>query len=130
MGPAINRRRFERFSLPPMYTPVSVRLLTEDRFSLEGHTYDICEGGAQFELDRGLEPGTPIALQITLPMSFSADEVEGPGRSIFVFGNVVWMDDSEPGPVRMAVVFSSFARQGDRERLLNSLTTRRLTRAA
>lgn len=113
-----------------MYTPVSVRLLTDEKFSLEGHAYDICEGGAQFELDRGLEPGSPIALQITLPRSVAGDEITGPGRSIFVFGNVVWLDDSEPGPVRMAIAFTRFARAGDRERLLDSLTRQRVSRAA
>jgi hypothetical protein len=127
-GPSVNRRRFERFATPAMYTPVSVRLLEDETFSLEGHSYDISEGGAQFELDRGIEPGTQIALQITLPQTLTVDI--GPGRSVFVFANVVWCDDSEPGPVRMAVVFSRFARAGDKERLMRQLSSGRLSRVA
>ena len=126
MNPA-NRRQHARYLVSPGYTPVSLRLLDTERFSLEGHAYDISEGGVMFELDRGVDPGTPVAVQITLPPA--AGDV-GPGRSVFVFGNVVWLDDSDPGPVRMAVAFTRFARLGDRERLLRALVNGRLVRAA
>mgnify|MGYP000926715538 FL=1 len=125
----VNRRHFERFRTQPMYTPVCLRTLDNEHFTFEGHAYDISEGGVQFELDRGIDPGTPVAVQITLPSGGLADD-PGPGRSIFVFGNVIWLDDSEPGPVRMAVVFTSFARLGDRERLLRQLGTGYFARAA
>ena len=56
-----NRRRHERFALSPMHTQIAVRPMDSDAFSFEGHAYDISEGGVQFELDRGFEPGTPDA---------------------------------------------------------------------
>jgi hypothetical protein len=124
----INRRHHERFVMSPMYTPVSVRLLDSERFSLEGHAYDISEGGMMFELDRAIEAGTPIAAQITLSEHAIGDI--GPGRSIFVFGNVVWADDSDAGPVRLALAFTQFARLGDKERLLRQLGSGRYARAA
>ncbi len=128
MHTSVNRRRFERFALQPMYTPVAVRFLDQEHFTLDGHAYDISEGGVQFELDDAIEPGTPIALDITLPRCGLPDE--GPGRSIFVLGNVVWCDQSEPGPVRMALAITRYTRAGDKERLLNQLSARRLHRAA
>ena len=126
-SPSTNRRRFERFALRPMYTPVAVRLMDNEQFTLEGHAYDISEGGIRFELDHPIAPGTPIAMQITLPTS--QGDI-GPGRSVFVMGNVVWIDDSEPGPVQMALVITRFARLGDRERLLKRLSSGTYARAA
>lgn len=129
MGPAINRRRHERFALPPMYTPISV--LATGGPAFEGHTYDISEGGAQFELDRAIAPGSAVVAEITLPLSACPGEsAEEPQRRVRVAGNVVWLDESEPGPVRMAIAFTRFEREGDRERLLERLARRRLSRAA
>ena len=124
-----NRRRYERFALSPMYTPVSVRLLDSETFDLEGHAYDISEGGIRFELDRPIAPGTHIAMQIALPAGLGSAQ-SGPGRSVFVLGNVVWIDDEEPGPVRMALAITRFARAGDRERLIERLASGRYARAA
>ena len=112
-----------------MYTPVSVRYMENEKFTLDGHAYDISEGGCQFELDRAIEPGALIALQITLPLGLQADDI-GPGRSVFVFSRVVWIYDEEAGPVRMAASFEHFARAGDKERLLRQITTGRLSRVA
>ncbi|MFZ4576220.1 MAG: PilZ domain-containing protein [Phycisphaerales bacterium] len=126
---SINRRRFERFALSPMYTPVSVRLLENECFSLEGHAYDISEGGCRFELDRGIEAGTQVAMQITMATGLASDDI-GPGRSIFVFGNIIWLDDEESGPVRMAIAFTRFARAGDRDRLLRQMSAGVLRRRA
>ncbi|MCC6425339.1 MAG: PilZ domain-containing protein [Phycisphaerales bacterium] len=124
----INRRQHERFTVSPMYCPVSLRPITEDRFSYEGHAYDVSEGGVMFEMDQGFEPGTGVALQITLPGDHP-HELDS-DRSIYVMGNVIWMDDSEPGPVRMAIAFTRFARFGDRERLLRGLSRGTLMRRA
>lgn len=129
MGMSVNRRRFERFSLPSAYTAIHVRTLDQDKFVHSGHTYDICEGGVQFELDYPIAPGTPIAAQIELPASVS-DQNAGPGRAIYVFGNVVWLDVSEPGPVRVAMTVTRFAREGDRERLIQAFATGKLNRLA
>jgi hypothetical protein len=124
-----NRRQHERFALAPMYTPITARLLENEEFTLEGHAYNISEGGVQFELDHPIAPGTSIALQITLPTGSAAVDL-GPGRSVFVFANIIWIDDEEPGPVRMAAAFTRFARFGDKERLLRMISTGRYSRAA
>lgn len=128
---AINRRQFERFALSPMYTPVCVREIDGGGAPLEGHAYDVSEGGVRFELDRGLPAGSRVTMQITLPAGNGPIGLEaGSERSVIVFGNVVWQDDSEPGPVRMALAITNFARLGDRERLLKSLGSGRYLRAA
>jgi hypothetical protein len=126
---AIDRRQFARFQLEHMYTPVAVRLLDSEVFSIEGHAYDISEGGVRFELDRPIEPGTKVVMQITLP-DLDSTQI-GPGRSVYVFANVVWLEDEdEPGPVKMAAVFTHFARVGDRERLLRQFASGRYRAAA
>ncbi len=129
MSTTTNRRQFERFALAPMYTPINARLLENEEYTLEGHAYNISEGGVQFELDHPIAPGTPVALQITLPTGTDSADI-GPGRSVFVFANIVWIDEEEPGPVRMAAVFTRFARLGDRERLLRTISSGRYSRAA
>ncbi len=130
-GSAVNRRRFERFVLSPMYTPVTVRRVSETGASLEGHAYDVSEGGCQFELDHPIPCGTPILMQVTLPAgSWTACDDLGPGRTVGVYGNVVWCDTDEPGPARMAVAFTRFMRAGDKERLLRQIASGRLSRAA
>lgn len=130
-GTSINRRRFERFVLSPMYTPVTVRRMDECGNILEGHAYDLCEGGCQFELDCGVPCGTPVLMQVTMPAgAWSECDDLGPGRTIGVYGNVVWLDESEPGPARLAIAFTRFVRAGDKERLLRQITSGRLARAA
>lgn len=124
-----DRRSHPRFMLEPMYTPVAARLLDSENFDIEGAAYDISEGGLRFELDRPIAPGSKIALQITLPNLDNRDI--GPGRSIFVFANVIWLEDEDdPAPYRMAAVFTHFARAGDRERLLRQFATGRYRAAA
>jgi hypothetical protein len=125
----VDRRQFPRFMLEAMYTPIAVRTLDSEVFNIEGHAYDISEGGVRFELDRAVAPGTKIAMQITLP---NLDSMQpGPGRSVFVFANVVWLEDEdEPGPVRMAAVFTHFARVGDKDRLIRQFASGRYRAAA
>lgn len=125
----LDRRRFPRFQLEPMYTPVAVRTMDSEAFDIEGHAYDISEGGVRFEIDRPVPPGSRIAMQITLP-NLDARECS-PGRSILVFANVVWLEDEdEPAPYRTAAVFTHFARAGDRERLVRQFATGRYRAAA
>ena len=117
-----DRRRFPRFDLEAMYTTIAVRTLDQDVFTLEGHSYDISEGGMRFELDRGLECGTEIAMMINLPTMNAGLEGHGPENAVFVFATIVWIEaEDEPGPIKMAAVFNRWARQGDRERLLAEL---------
>ncbi len=127
----VNRRRHERYALAPMYTPITVRVRGDGANLYEGHTYDISEGGLQFELDEPIAPGTPVILQVTLPAGTweNCDDL-GPGRTILAEGNVVWSDTTEPGPVRTAVVFTRFAKLTDKERLMRQISGGKLRRAA
>lgn len=129
MPAARNRRQFERMGLPPMYTFVSLQLDHPEPRTLEGHAYDISEGGVQFELDEPVTPGTPVQITLELPHSFGADGAGDPNPTrVRAFANVVWSDDSEPGPVRLAAVFTRFASLTDedllRERLLSARRSR------
>lgn len=125
----IDRRRFERFSVAPMYTAVAVRRLPDGEEIAHGHAYDIGEGGVKFELDEPLDRGTPLLMQIDLPGPCAAG---GGGRSVFAFARVVRgeADPDEPGPARMAAEFTAFGSAGDRERLLERLGSGELARAA
>ncbi len=128
---AINRRRFERFALKPMYTPVTVRRLDGEGTALDGHAYDISEGGIRFELDAPIPSGTPVTMQVVLPAGQGNVHAEDEsGRTVLVLGNVIWLDQSEPGPVQMALAITRFARLGDRDRLLKRLSSGSYLRAA
>ncbi len=117
-----------------MYTPIRVRTLDEQTFTNEGHAYDLSEGGLQLELDRPIDPGTPVAVELTLHGSQWEDSTEPSmglsGRSLFLFGNVVWLDDEEAGPARMAIAITRFTRPGEREKFIRQLYSGRLARAA
>lgn len=127
----IERRQFPRFVVEPMYTPIAARVETggdEDApFDIEGHAYDISEGGARFELDKPVQPGTRIAMRIFMPGLSERDE----GRSVLVYANVVWLEDAdEAGPYRTAAVFTHFVRAGDRDRLVRHFSSGRYRLAA
>ena len=123
------RRRHRRYLTPPMYHPVTVRRAGEATFVLDGHAYDLSEGGIHFELDEPIKPGQVIEILFPLPGAVDGD----PSGTILAVGTVAWSlgeDPDEPGPVRMAVAFDSFPRPGDRERLAASLRPGRLRAAA
>jgi hypothetical protein len=126
MPAILNRRRFERFSVRPMYTAVHVRRLNGPG-EWDGHVYDISEAGLRFEVDRPLEPGTPVSMRIALPGVGPERE-----RTVFALATVIWADDAEdePGPVRMAAAFTRLGSHEDRERLLTVLGSGRYARAA
>ncbi len=122
-----DRRRFSRFSTPPMYHAVSVRPLESTEASLDGHAYDLSEGGAQIELDDVIPAGTEVALCLHLPPGFET----GPGRSIVVLGRVIWVEeDGTPGPARIAIAFREFTREVDGARLRRYLHRGQLRVAA
>lgn len=129
---AVERRQFERFLVAPMYSRIAVRFLDEDTFDYEGHCYDISEGGLRFDLDRPIAPGTTVAIRIDLPLLENGmPETPGHGRAIYAVGNIIWLDDEAlPGNVKMAVAFTRFGHEGDRDRLLSQFATGRLARAA
>lgn len=131
-----------------MYHPVSIRLMDEDEFRLEGHTNNLSFSGIQFELDEAIKPGTDVAVKIHLPAGFDT----GPGRAVYAIGTVVWCGDyhlndlsdtvdadeddvsdlspDDPGPARMAMTFSLFPRAGDADRLRRLIAGVRVRRAA
>lgn len=127
LNPA-DRRRFVRYEMRPAYTAVRATPIDGASSSMEGHSYDLSEGGVQFELDRAIEPGTPIGIEVMLPALLGYEPQEH--RSVKAFATVVWVDDSEPGPVRMAVVFRRFATEDDHRRLMQHLRTGRYRAAA
>lgn len=131
MPQPIERRKHERFATAPMFTRICARTYDEAGFHRHGHAYDVSEGGVRFELDEPVEPGTPMEVQISLPVSVMMEQSEdSPPRPIYAMGRVVWCEASEPGPARMAIEFSCFAHDSDRDRLLRPLRTRRLPRVA
>lgn len=122
---SINRRTHERFAVNPGYTSMALRVHPDEtEFNLEGHVYDISEGGVCFELDRPIEPGQTVSIRIDLPQTneLTSNGI-GPGRAVFLTGNIVWCDLDEPGASRMAMAVTRFDRSGDRERLIRALTT-------
>lgn len=122
-GKPSDRRAHTRFALRPMYSAVEVKLSPDGTEALAGHAYDISRGGVCFELDRWLDPGTPVRLTLTLPEWLRGlSDGEADGASVSVQGTVVWADDDEvPGPVRMAAVFTSFDSVAERELFLRTL---------
>ena len=125
----VDRRTFPRFQLEPMYTPLAMSAGDNESFANEGHAYDISEGGVRFEAEQPVKPGTSVTLRITLP-NLNDHDLET-NRTVLVTANVVWLEDEdEPGPYKMAAVFTHFARAGDRERLLRQFATGRYRAAA
>lgn len=123
------RRRHPRVAFAPMYTSIRARTLDSEEFVYEGCAYDISEGGLRFELDRPLEPGSTIAIQMTLPSTGANDSFIAQ-RTVWAFVNVVWLEDEDqPGPWKMAGVFASFARDRDL-RTLRAHLARRIRQAA
>ncbi len=126
---SLDRRTYPRFQLEPMYTPLAMSAGDDESFANEGHAYDISEGGVRFEAEQPVAPGTRVLLRITLP-NLNDHELEA-NRTVLVSANVVWLEDEdEPGPYKMAAIFTHFARAGDRERLLRQFATGRYRAAA
>ena len=105
------RRGHERIRMQPMYTAVTACPSDRgDDLRLEGHVYDISKGGVRIELDEPLDPGEVVALHLILPGAASAVEASA---------SVVWVHDEhdDPGPRRMALRFTGFPNNADRDRL-------------
>lgn len=126
-----DRRRHPRYVLPSMYTNIAVRPLDSDEFLYEGHAYDLSEGGMRFEIDHPIAPGTAVAIRIELPGAGAMRAADR--RPVYAFANVVWLEEEDldqPGPIRMACVFTRFAQLGDEERLMSRLRSGRYSIAA
>ena len=118
------RRQHERFSLAPMYSEVTVQRVENLSINrLGGHAYDISESGVRIELDEALEVGQGVALHMSLP---------GQDTPMFVAADVVWVNDEvdDPGPRRMALRFTDFLMETERDRLLAYLANTASKRAA
>ena len=127
-NPNINRRQYERFAVNPGYTSAGVRVHPDETiFNAEGRIYDISEGGICFELDIAIEPGQTISMRIDIPSNVGDT---GPGRAVFVTGNVVWCNADEPGPAKMAMVITRYDREGDKQRMIRALSGTGLRRVA
>ena len=98
-----DRRRFERFTVPPMLS--SVQVVRGPR-CCEGHVYDVGLGGMRFELDAPLPKGAEVSVEITLPGCAGA--ICAKARVVRVFAK-----SDDPGPRRMAVEFESFSDAGE-----------------
>ncbi|MAY74935.1 MAG: hypothetical protein CMJ31_09535 [Phycisphaerae bacterium] len=119
----IDRRRAERFSVQPAYTPCRLRRHDQDAFDNIGHVHDMSETGVRFESDTPLDPGTTVAIEIDLPERPGQGwKPDGPGRAVFLVGNVVWCNIDEPGPAVMAVATTRYCRDGDRGRMMRRLS--------
>ncbi|RNC81040.1 MAG: PilZ domain-containing protein [Phycisphaera sp.] len=129
----INRRKHDRFTLSPMYSRVTMRMLDQDEFHFEGHAYDISESGLKFEMDRPVEVGSNVMLRIDLPLDIHGLPPTGSkNRYIEVLARIAWLDeeDIEVGPAKMAAEFLRFVHFGDKERLIATFCTGRYMRAA
>lgn len=125
-----DRRTQPRFELPAMYTAIAVRPGDRDDFIHEGHAYDVSLSGIRFELDHPIEPGTQIGVRIDLP-GFADYAGQADARPVYALANVVWIEDEDqPGPYRMAAVFTRFAIAGDGQRLERALAGGRYRLAA
>jgi hypothetical protein len=129
MDPLNDRRQHTRFAMQPMYSRVVVQPLDAPQRLLEGHAYDISEGGVRFELDEALEAGTRIAIRIDVPQTWSERSTQR--RTIFAFANLVWVEDPDAiGPASMAAVFTQFSRSDDEALLRRRLYSGRYAMAA
>lgn len=120
----IEQRQYERFTLAPMYSSVTVRREINNKTQeLHGHAYDVSEAGVRFELDEAIDPGESIAVDLSLP---------GTQTSVGATGEVVWVNDEidDPAARRLAIQFTEFRSEEDRFRLLNYLGSAQVRRAA
>ena len=116
-APATDRRAADRFGPPVGCARVVVR--TDGSFSphpdvdtrlLEGHAYDVSVSGVRFELDTALPVGMPVEMELWLPGL--VDPVRASARVVRVFD-----EHDDPGPRRMAAVFTAFLTPADASRL-------------
>jgi hypothetical protein len=128
---AAENRRHARFRVAPMYTPVVLRTIDNPKRALEGHAYNVSEGGLQFELDEAIDPGTPVTIELTLPLG-EGEVWDGVSDLpvVTVQGNVVWTDTDEPGPIRMAMIFTRFANEMQKELISSRVLGKKFRNAA
>ena len=100
------RRRRTRRPVPPMYSEVTVRVLSEKAGPLEGHAVNISEGGLAVELDALIPAGAPVALEFRIAGLGRMRMAEWP--LLAATAEVVrhdHLDDFPRGPYRTALRF-------------------------
>lgn len=125
----IDRRRHERFALPPMCNEVRVQRIRSGRMELlTGSAYDVSEGGLRIELDDRLEPGEHVNATLVLPGT--GDDAHP--REVYLACDVKWVnpEDDDPAMPRMALGIVRFLDETSRARLLTFLGARPALRAA
>ena len=98
-----------------MYTRVTVqRVDAMTMQAVEGHAYDVSESGVRVELDVPLRVDERVSVELCLP---------GEPTAVFASGRVVWVndEDDDPGPRRLAIEFTRFLTEADRDRLIRNM---------
>ena len=115
--PTTDRRAADRFGPPVGCASVVVRTDGScsphpdvDTRVLEGHAYDVSVSGVRFELDAALPAGMSVDIELSLPGL--VEPVHATARIVRVFD-----EQDDPGPRRMAAVFTAFASPVDASRL-------------
>lgn len=131
-----DRRTHTRYSLPSMYTAVVVRPIgvggaDAEACPLEGHIYDISEGGLRFEIDRAIPAGTELELEIDVPGPTGLRAaMHAPIRAVARVIRLEQDDVEQGGPIRTSAAFESFATEDDHASLLRRVASGRFNRAA
>ena len=100
------RRRRRRVRVQPMYTSVTVRVLSQRGSVIEGHVLDLCENGIAVEIDSQIPLGQSVTVEF---------RISGLGRLVgdtwaefAAAAEVVRHDDADDfpqGPYKMALRF-------------------------
>ena len=101
-----DRRRRRRVNLQPMYTTVSVRVLSKRDVPLDGHAINLSETGVVVEVDSVIPIGQAVTLELTVAGLGRLREETWPTYS--VAAEVVRVDDLAEfpqGPYRVAMRF-------------------------
>ena len=115
MTAQLNRRRFERFALSPMYTEVKVQRINDGRMAeLAGYAYDISEGGLRVELDQRLQTGEHVNVTLSFPGAADGDD------AVQLACEAVWVNDELDDPImpRMALRIMKYLGDSSHSRLL------------
>src|SRR5438105_549309 len=97
--PHAERRRSQRWDLPPGCASASLRRPGERDFGPGGSVCDVSWGGVRVEVDQPPDAGETVEVKVTL----SGDH----GGLLRATGRVVrFLGETEPGPARIAIAFT------------------------
>ncbi|MCL2646539.1 MAG: PilZ domain-containing protein [Phycisphaerales bacterium] len=101
-----DRRRRRRVAVQPMYTKLSLRVLSKAGGPLEGHVLDISETGMSVQIDDQVPVGQPVTVEFAIAGLGRLRQEEWP--TIAAAAEVVRIDDLADfpqGPYRTALRF-------------------------